>query len=179
MLVPHFSATRLRVDFEWAKTFREDLQVQIRQGAREFIREAIKQIPVDTGQARGTFLPLGRYLHTAIPIFDGLHSRSSTRNSVTGRLEGKDQHTGAENHPIIFAFNHGTDFEQIIIVPQLDYFIINDTVNMHYSTGNPTPWRAMESGTKALNLYMTTEGVRKLPRLAKLLTQDSSGLVEV
>ena len=52
-----------------------------KQAAREWLRELIKGIPVETGMAKGSLTPLGRFLNVAVPI-------SPTRAPYFNKLEG-------------------------------------------------------------------------------------------
>jgi hypothetical protein len=146
--------------FEWdSKKFNEALRTavstQVRQAARAFVRKAVVKVPVDTGQARGTFLPLGRFLRVSVPI--GGASPKANKSSNTGS-SGTNQ--------LLFRFTtekNGVYFE---IEPQLFYFWFNDFFAHNYPNGQlPTPWQSLESGKKAFLDYMQNVAPTKLPKL--------------
>ncbi len=146
------------------KTLRERLNVQVRNAAREFVRAAIVNIPVDTGEARGTFLPLGRFLNIAVPI-NG--DPEPDKNPTTGA--GPDKQ-------LLFTFpsnQYGVYFQ---IDWQLFHFWFNEffeTRSNHYK-----PWDSIEAGREAFLEYMRTVAPLRLPKLKDFITAsylDSSG----
>jgi len=134
------------------------LEVQVRQAARDFVKAAIENIPVDTGQARGTFLPLARALNISIPI-DG--------NGV----KGKNQTTGAsEQNKLIFKFETTKTLVKFEVDVQLFYFWVNDIFG-HPSGAHP-PWESIEEGFKAFMKYIHTTAGTRFPKLKDYLKVD-------
>lgn len=140
------------------KTLRNNLQIRIRQAARAFVKAAIVKIPVDTGEARGTFLPLGRFLNVAVPI--GGEPR-----------RGKSAQTGSSpNKQLLFTFGSEELGEYFEIDWQLFHFWFNDFFTHHYPKGQlPTPWGSIEAGKQAFMEYMKTEAPRLMPRLNEFI----------
>ena len=140
---------------KFSRTLRKELSTQTRQAARAFLRRTIVKIPVDTGQARGTFLPLGRFLRVAVPI--GGAQPEANKSASTGS-SGEKQ--------MLFQFsldNQGSYFE---IEPQLFYFWWNDFFAHHYPKGQlPTPWESLEAGKDAFIDYMRNVAPSRLPKL--------------
>ncbi len=141
------------------QALRDKLNFEVKEAAREFVRAAVVNIPVDTGEARGTFLPIGRFLNVPIPI-PNAHP-----------LANKSATTGAEaNKQLIFTFpsnQYGVYFQ---IDWQLFHFWFNDFFAHSYPNGQmPTPWKSIEAGRDAFLKYMRTEAVLKLPKLKDFL----------
>lgn len=138
---------------KFTRTLRHNLQVQVRNAAREFVVAAVEKIPIDTGQARGTFLPLGRFLNISVPI------------SGNSPKQNKSPQTGAElDKQIIFSFPSNQYGEYFQIDWQLFYFWFNDFFEHQYLKSN-TPWESIEAGRLAFIDYMRNVAPAKLPRL--------------
>lgn len=139
---------------EYTTFMRAEVQTQLRQAAREFLRAVIKRVPVDTGEARGTLLPLGRFLNVKVPI----DPKSSKPN--------KDAGTGEMNHPLIFDFETTATGEYFTAQIQLFHYWWNDFFTQTYS--NPQvepPWHSIDDGVDAFMNYIKTEGFKRLPAL--------------
>lgn len=155
-----FSITASLPVFKWdSKKFNRallaSLSTQARQAARAFVRAAVVRVPVDTGQARGTFLPLGRFLRISVPI--GGAQTKPNKSPATGSMGDRQ---------MLFRFEtqeRGVFFE---IEPQLFYYWWNDFFAHNYPGGQlPTPWQSLEEGKKAFVTYMKTIAPTKLPKL--------------
>lgn len=137
------------------QTLRTKLTVQVRQAAREFVRAAIVKVPIDTGEAIGTFLPIGRFLNVSIPILN--NHPTEKKNPETGSSEEKR---------LLFTFSsnqYGVYFE---IDWQLFHFWFNEFFHHNYPNAQiETPWHSMEAGRDAFLEYMRTVAVERLPKL--------------
>ncbi len=140
---------------EFSAYFRSEMQIQMRQAARAFLRAVIKRVPVDTGEARGTLLPLGRFLNVAVPI-----SPKRSENN-------KDAGTGEMNSPLIFDFESEDTGEYFTIEAlQLFHYIWNEFYAHNYS--NPQiepPWHSIQDGVDAFMEYLKTYGIKRLPKM--------------
>lgn len=133
---------------------RADLQTQLRQAARAFLRAVIKRVPVDTGEARGTLLPLGRFLNISVPIPNAKP------------IPNKDAGTGEMENPLIFEFESTEEGEFFKAQLQLFHYWWNDFFSQHYTNAQiDPPWHSIDDGVDAFMAYIKTEGVRKLPRI--------------
>lgn len=140
----------------YTDALKKKLQIQMRQAAREFVLAAIVKVPIDTGQARGTFLPLGRFLKVTIPI-------SGAQPTGLGGATEKSQRTGAGLlRQKLFQFESETGAEIFEIDPQLFYFWFND---MEANGFAGTPWKSLEEGKKAFLRYMRDVAPKRLPRI--------------
>lgn len=151
-----FKAPKLLFDQKrFSRTLRDTLQAQLRNAAREFVRAAIVRIPIDTGEARGTFLPIGRFLHISVPI-------SGAEPTVK-----KSEFTGeSPEKRLIFQFSSNQYGEYFEIDWQLFHFWFNDFFQHSYINGQePTPWGSIEAGKDAFLLYMKNEAPKRLPKI--------------
>jgi hypothetical protein len=143
---------------EFTRALREEVQTQMRQAAREFLRAVINRVPIDTGEARGTLLPLGRFLRVSVPI-DVLNAKAN-----------KNPDTGEINAPLLFDFETTGKGEYFTVQMQLFHFWWNDFFTHNYE--NPQidpPWHSIEDGVKAFMDYIKTDGYKRLPRLKEFL----------
>lgn len=137
------------------------LRVQIRQAAREFVRAAVVNIPIDTGQARGTFLPIGRFLNVSVPISGNTPLKNKNPETGADYQEGDPKSNYGEPRKLIFTFPGNQYGEYFQIDVQLFYFWFNDFFSNKYGG----PWDSIEEGRKAFIEYMRTTAVKRLPKL--------------
>ena len=153
------SAPRYKLKNGWTENVHERVRVQLRQAAREFVATAIQDIPLDTGQARGTFLPLARFLNASVPTSGG--NPTSSKNPSTG--------AGDENK-LIFKFTTMATGETFEINPQLLYFIVNDIFG--HPSGKHAPWKSIEHGWKAFMKYIKDVAPQRYPKIGQYITFD-------
>lgn len=156
------------------KATQEALQVIMRGGAREWLRATFIHVPVWTGMARGSLKfargyggVLSRVLNVAIPISPHPKARRSPKKTPErgGDLsEFTFIHTGRINrfrfrtdtfhywHNEFFARTDGGAMGQQIIAP----------------------WHSFEYGKAAFRRYLQTEGLKKIPKLAKYLKTNAA-----
>lgn len=154
-----FKAPRIKIMKDaYLEALRIRLQAQLREAAKEFVAEAIQRVPMDTGQARGTFLPLSRFLGMSVEV-GGVGKKR--KNSETGASEGKQ---------LIFKFKSTARTESFEIDPQLVYFIINDFHEMNYPNGQaPTPWESLETGWQAFMTYIHEVAPLRFPDIGAFI----------
>src|SRR6185436_6344475 len=96
---PKFDANR------YSEALEKEIEVQIRQAAREWLRAVIPRVPVWAGTSRGSLQPLGRFLRVAIPI--SINPTSRGREGVgpeVGAAESTFDFTSRERR-FIFSWN--------------------------------------------------------------------------
>lgn len=155
---------------KFVKTFDEDMKVQIRQAARAWLRDIIEHIPVYSGMSIASLLPLGGYLHVAIPI-------NVNPSSLTHRYGNEPHGIAAGQLAGGYAFlddNFKYTFQFSTDVPQ---FIINDI-----STGlgsppllNPTPWNATEQAGFAFQNYLNENLKERVPKVSDFVYTQTIG----
>jgi len=148
--VPKFKGKISRFQLKgrkYTKTLEQAIEVQVRQGAREFVRAAVPLIPVLTGMARGTLQPLGRFLRVAVPIRPT--ARRSGRGAEAGAFRSSFEFKQV-GKAFIFTFGHN-----------VEHFRINDIVSNPFTAS--APWQALEAGERAFLKYMETIAVKRLP----------------
>ena len=144
------------------------LQNRVREAAKAFIITAIAAIPVDTGEARGSFLPFGRALNVSFSI-PGAKPKPN-KNAETGASPEKQ---------LLFTFAANQYGVYLNIDWQLYHFWFNDFFSQNYANGQlPTPWDSIEKGKEAFMLHLK-ESMGDLPRLKDFITTEylDSGLV--
>jgi hypothetical protein len=150
----------------YKKSFDEAMQTQMRQAARAWLRAMLSAElpvvrrgtgsstgipPVWTGTARGTLIPLGRFLKIAIPI------------SPRVRRPGWGPSVGAAQGKFQFGTLH--DRHYFRFSTQLAYYTLNEFNQSDLHLTHKTPWNGFEIGQAAFQDYCNTEMVRKLPKI--------------
>lgn len=153
---------------KYTEALKERLRVQVRQGAREFLRILIEHIPVDTGEARGTLFPLGRFLNVSVPT------------PGANPLKNKSAFTGAGgDKQLVFHFRSTKTQEVFEIEVQLFHFWFNEFLEHNYPNGQlPTPWMGIEAATEAFLIYMRETAPVRFPKITDFIVNtgyDSSG----
>lgn len=145
-------ASRLTLKRGFTEACHERVRTQLKQAAKEFVKEAIKHIPIDTGQAMGTILPLGRFLNISV---------STSGNKP---LKNKNPETGANGqNKLIFKFESLKTGEKFEIDVQLLYFFINDFFG--HPSGKYEPWYAIDAGWTAFRQYLAETAKDRYPKL--------------
>jgi len=143
--------------------FRADInklgEQELKEATREWLREVIKAIPSWTGTARGTLVPLGRFLKVSVPNSARISNRKSKK--IQGTTFQLGRAAGAQ---------YGQDFD----FTQSGFrFQFNYTINLPYiwwnsfgspvkNLRNPTPWSAIQNGTRAFGAHIREEVPSKL-----------------
>lgn len=159
---------------EFNKTLQKALETQMRQAAREFVRETLRRIPYRTGFLRGAFAPLLQLLKVAAPapppgstpldsrgrpkkLYREYYQKKILKTPAAGAQFGTEPGEIFTNTEDQWLFNYS-----VLII----YYRINDV----YTSRSPTsPWRSMETGRNAFINYMKTTGISKLPKVTKFI----------
>jgi hypothetical protein len=151
---------------KFKKSFDDEMQVQMRQAARAWLRAMLtaelpvvrrgggtsKGIPpVWTGTARGTLIPLGRFLKIAIPI------------SPKVKRPGRGPNVGASKGKFQFGVLH--DRYYFRFSTQLAWYTLNEFNASDLPLTHKTPWEGFEIGQKAFQDYCNNQMTKKLPQV--------------
>lgn len=142
------------------------LEVQTRQAAKEWLRSVVKEVPVYSGESRGSLLPLGRFLRVSIPI-DPVEA--AIKRYPNGVAKGEEQQLYQfKSTESIYTFKFNT------FVPQ---YLTNE---FNRGLGQPplihlTPWHSLEEGKIAFQQYLRENLKEKVPRVLKYLTRVKIG----
>ena len=146
---PRFDAKK------FTDALRDLAEAQVRQAAREWLRAVIPKVPVFTGTARGTLMPLGRLIRVAVPISP--KAVRPNRGPGVGASLTTGRYFYREGNRFYFRFN--TDVSHFI------YNNLQPAPDPPFRLINETPWYATQAGNEAFNRYLAEE----LPKRAKLL----------
>lgn len=165
---------KLKFDREgMSKATHAALQTIMRGGAREWLRATFIHVPVWTGMARGSLKfaqgyggVLSRVLNVAIPITPHARARKTWRKSpeAGGNLSQ-------------FAFVHTDKINRFRFKTDTFHYWHNE----FFARTDPgasgqqiiAPWHSFEYGKAAFRRYLKTQGLKKIPRLAKYLTSNA------
>jgi hypothetical protein len=138
------------------------VQVQIRQAAREWLRAVILKVPVYTGMAKGSLLPLGRYLRVAIPIVpDPIAQKRFGRGPQDGESLGLFDFKQINQY--VWQFQYATEVQ---------HYLINEfTIGLGSPPlRNPTPWHSFEAGKEAWDQYLQENLKSKIPKISSYIS---------
>ena len=159
-----FTGRLYRMNFDvtgYKKTYDEAMKVQIRQAARAWLRAVIPKVPVYTGMARGSLVPLGRFLRVAIPIRMNPNAVKRVRPGYSQQAgEALGAFTFGDNQNGVYTFSYNT---------QVLHFYLNDTFDTKgagmVNLIHETPWNATAAGEQAFKDYINNILPDRLPRI--------------
>lgn len=166
-----FSADKLTLNVD---AFKRDLsaqaEVQMKEAAKAFIREAASKVPVRTGFARGSLIPLAEASGAELlfTVFDAARTefyQGIPKSPETGALFGTPADQIFTREGNIFFFN----YESRVI-----YYALQDVFRGRSPT---SPWGSFEAGSEAFLAYMATTGIRNLPSLFNYITKSIGNFV--
>ncbi len=122
-----------------------------KKATEEFIKTAVKIIPIDSGAAAATFIPLAR-LNSTKGIGADIRSRILRR-----RVDDTHGVSAGVAHGV-GTFKTTTDEITADFGHNLDHFTINENNAMGYKNGQrPTPWDVLEEAGEAASLVIVEE----------------------
>lgn len=156
--MPKFRVTYDLAKFRPIKRTEADIAKLVERGyrlaAKDFVNAAVSLVPVVTGMARGSLIPLANWAGTSITIggTPQIGYLPSGRQVLKGPDLGAKQ---ARKPPYIFRVGNRYIFE---FDNRVFHYWLNDLFAMNYKHGQlPTPWRSFEYGmiafTKRFNTY--------------------------
>lgn len=151
---------------QYSKTLTEALEAQVRQAARAFLRAALEKVPTYTGMARGSLIPLGRFLNVSIPIeltFDKKHGHED--RTALGEQAGRKAFNFSSGNKTKFTFS----FELKV----LHYLINEGTKDAIPNLRNPTPWLSLDAGLEAFYGYLRENLEDKVPRIKDFVVKET------
>ncbi len=152
----------------YIKDLKEKLEVQNRQAARAWLRAVILNVPVWTGEARGSLRPLGQFLRVNVPI-----NPSSSKWAQRAIAQGHTAEAGAAQGKFEFKIEG-----QARVIFEFETSVIHYLINEFYNVKPPihlineVPWYSLKAGKAAYKTYVN-ENVRKsLPKLKSYLIRE-------
>lgn len=149
-----------------AQLYKNSLEIR-KEAAREFVLAAFNSLPIWSGAARGTFLPLTRVLQLA-----GLRgqirplqtSRKDSEHGIdAGKAKGSGKFSRGSKYKHTFTFTH-----------ELYHYWLNENNAMPYGPDKKaTPWNTFEDGSKAWLAYVDKRGMQVMPDWRDYLVQAS------
>ncbi len=169
----------------YTKAVLRQIELQMKQAARAFVRAAVSRIPVDTGMAAGSFLNLGTYLRK---IGLGDNGNLSVRTYIDVNRKhgtGKYYHSpGSAGNPI--PKNEDTPGNYDLVTKNVDVLrptsngasfqfqssVYHLTLNDLIGSKGTGPWHSFEYGQAAFLLEM--RGLKsRLPRVGDYITKTA------
>jgi hypothetical protein len=170
---------------KFLKTLDEAIQLEMRNAARAFLREAIIHVPVRTGFARGALLNMGSAIGlSAASIPTRFLAR--LRKTIDGRIKSYkprivEYYYGAGSKTLKTPENarqFSTPIDKVFLKENnvylfhyeqtILYYVINDILTNPYTPS--APWRSFEFGKNAFSDYLKNQGIAKLPGARDAIT---------
>lgn len=148
--IPKFDVNR------YTEALERELEVQMRQAAREWLRAVIPRVPVWAGTSRGSLKPLGRFLRVAIPI--GINPTSAGRKGVGPELGAAQSSFDFTTVSRKFTFTWDTTVRHFITN---NFYDVSSSIHLI----TPGPYGAFEAGKAAFDRYVQTVIPQRIPRL--------------
>lgn len=176
MLQATVKASKFKLDAKrLTQKFEEAVRLSAEAAAREWLRAVIPHVPVATGMARGSLLPLGRYLRMYIPI--------KAPNTEPGRVFRKrkvriseGEALGSHKHPLVYHRNqygiYAVTFQWNTLVPHWAGLGMVPLEDYHNPRGNWPPWKAVAAGNAAYLKKFESEIVKRLPKLSDFIIAE-------
>lgn len=165
---------------EYTKAFAAALQLQLRNAAREFAREVLLRVPVQTGFARGALLNL-----------DDAIGLNAATNPLAFRRKIDKKRGKVRNVPLNGSYEYYTDSGgRVLKTPEnarqfstplgkvftnngfkytfnyyvtILYYEINDVTSNRYTPS--APWGSFQAGQEAMLKYLQDNILRKVPAI--------------
>lgn len=147
---------------EWTERTKKQLETQMRQGLREMLRVVIQEVPVYTGMARGSLMPVGKFLRIAIPI--------SPDPIAQYKHPGKNPDAGAALTSFEFV-TRGISPQFTLDIGTLHYQL-NEFRRSKLKLRHPTPWNSFKKGRRAYVRYLKNNLLRRVTRLTRYISRQ-------
>lgn len=143
---------------KYLKTVNDQLDIAVRKAAAAWLRAVLTRVPIYTGEARGSLVPLGQFLHVAIDtaITQNAIEHGHISRETKGESEGR------------FKFEHLKTLIRFTFETKVLHYILNEKFDMNppiHLTHLPRPWDSMTVGKEAFFEYLKGDLPRRIPRL--------------
>ena len=139
------------------------LDEQNKMAAREWLKAVILRVPVFTGEARGSLLPLANFLNESIPIHPVAQKKG--HSIASGAAQSSFEFTNGPIFDFIFT-------EDVAHYKINEYYDVNPPIHL---THLPRPWASFLVGKEAYKNYIERYLVANLPVIKDYLIVRSSG----
>lgn len=138
---------------KYTQALETQVETQMRQAAREWLRAVIPKVPIWTGTSQGTLQPLGRFLRFAIPITPVVNRPGKGPEVGANQSGFKFERRG---HRFVFKFD-----------TSVEYFIRNNFYNLNppFHLKTPGPYGAFEAGEAAFKRYLKEIAPKRIPKI--------------
>jgi len=145
----------LNIDIDkYSQHMDNHLQQKIRQAAREFIRATFPLVPVWSGMARASLLPLANILHVYMPISPVIDVPNRVLEGVALAITDYFQKT-----KFGYIFKVGTNVK---------HYNINEQMNVNpfgFHLKHPGPWNSFDAGEAAAKKYLKENLSKNCPKV--------------
>lgn len=170
----HFSQVKVkglkpRVDV-FTKKLHNNMTKLWKDATREFIRETIPLIHVDTGMSRMSVAPLARLVRmlTVVKAFSPVHKSRKGFTDINGNYDPKIARTAALGEKLgkkAFTLNFGT--------PGKPVFNFRFDLTVYQYDLHEDEWQSLERGQEAFINYLRENAVKYVPPLAEWLLPEN------
>lgn len=175
MLSSASTLKKIRFDGErWKAAFRENLFELVQGAARAWLEavvsNAAKKFPVQTGMAKSSLVPLGRFLGVPVsvePTRDPYDGKSPSAGEAEGQSDGFFQVHSNQYGPYAVDFMWESGVE---------HFELNELYNMNFGPNVlETPWEFLVDARAAFDDYLASNISNVIPNIKQYTVHHKPG----
>ncbi len=156
---------------EFSESFKKAIKLQMRNGAREFLKAALPRVPVRTGFARGTLLNLADAIGIAAssnPIaFKKKLAKRPLQDSPVNSI--KEYYLGVLKTPEA-ARGFSTPIGRVFTNNGKAYSFNYDNTVLYYEINDEVyQWKSFELGSAAFIDYLEHVGLQRIPAISEYI----------
>jgi hypothetical protein len=140
---------------KYTATLDRNIQVQLRQGARAWLKAVILKVPIWTGTSMGSLQPLGAYLRVAVP-----NNYKVVRSGYGPSVGKASQEFKFERNGNVWSFSFTEEVPHYLVN---EYYNVNASGHFHLIT--PGPYHSFAAGENAFIGYINKYLIQKVPNL--------------
>lgn len=144
------------------------LAEELKNAMRAWLKAVIRKVPVYTGMARGSLLPIARALGENVPITPRANRMASPRLYGKGVRSTPSQ--GARR--TTFKFTSRLGRHEVSIDIGTVHYLINEFTRVSLPLAHPGPWKSFEAGRAAFKDYLKRNLKKKVPRIVKYISKS-------
>lgn len=158
---------------EFSDAFKKAIQLELRNGAKEFVKAALPRVPVRTGFARGTLLNLADAIgYNAASNKEGFNRKLMSKRlkvknvSVNGKLE---YYEGVPKTPEN-ARQFSTQINKVFTNNGRTFSFNYENTVLYYEINDERyQWRSFIFGSEAFISYLERVGLQRLPAITEYI----------
>lgn len=182
MIKFNFKLNKIQVNRgAFSKTLNHNLEVLCHNAARQFLKGVVPLVPVWSGMAKASLMPLASVLHVALSVSPRAEYATM---SATGKMHKRtppdrtSEGMASSNSDFFYIDEQAHKFE-FRWKSSVYHFNVNDQIDPRpfgiRLTHQPIPWHAVEAGRRLANLELKYRSKGIIPNLADFVYTTNVG----